>query len=91
MLRFIMGYMGTALDERRERASAGPQAADVCTRPLRATKQMLAKRYRVGVRTIENWQYSGIILARFEKKRAVFDAVECDERLLNHPKRHHVR
>jgi hypothetical protein len=38
----------------------------------------------VGTRTIENWQYSGVIYARFEQGRAVFDVADCDERLLGY-------
>jgi hypothetical protein len=47
-------------------------------------KSGLAVRYDVGIRTIENWQYAGIIHAHFEHGQAVFDVADCDQRLLNH-------
>lgn len=86
-----MERMETALEEAGKCVQAGQPAASVRIHRARVTKRTLAERYHVGVRTIENWQYSGIICARFEKRRAVFDVVECDERLLRHPKRHDVR
>ena len=86
-----MERMETGLEETGKWVQAGQPAANVRIRPARVTKRTLAERYHVGVRTIENWQYSGIICARFEKRRAVFDVVECDERLLRHPKRHSLR
>ena len=69
-----------------ESAPAEHAAANSRAKTLRATKSGLAKRYQVGIRTIENWQYSGVIYARFEQGRAVFDAADCDERLLGHNK-----
>lgn len=50
----------------------------------RATKVILAARYAVGIRTIENWQRVGIIRAGFEQRRAMFDVADCDERLLSY-------
>jgi len=44
----------------------------------------LAARYGVGIRTIENWQYAGIIRAGFEQGHAVFDVADCDEQLLRY-------
>ena len=70
-----------------ENAPAEHAAANSRAKPLRTTKSGLAERYQVGTRTIENWQYSGVIHARFEEGRAVFDVTDCDERLLGHEKR----
>lgn len=61
----------------REKANSG-------ARCRRATKIALASRYGVGIRTIENWQYAGIIRAGFEQGQAVFDIADCDERLLSY-------
>ena len=69
-----------------ESAPAEHSAANSRAKPQRTPKSGLAKRYQVGIRTIENWQYSGVIYARFEQGRAVFDAADCDERLLGHDK-----
>ena len=69
-----------------ESAPAEHAAANSRAKTLRTTKSGLAKRYQVGIRTIENWQYSGVIYARFEQGRAVFDAADCDERLLGYDK-----
>ena len=69
-----------------EYASAEHAAANSRAKPRRTTKSGLAERYQVGTRTIENWQYSGLIHARFEEGRAVFDVTDCDERLLGHDK-----
>jgi len=69
-----------------ESAPAEHAAANSRAKTLRTTKSGLAKRYQVGIRTIENWQYSGVIYARFEQGRAVFDAADCDERVLGHDK-----
>ncbi len=52
--------------------------------PRRATKVVLAARYAVGIRTIENWQYAGILRASFEQGFAVFNVADCDERLLRY-------
>lgn len=59
-----------------ESAPAEHAAANSRAKTLRTTKSGLAKRYQVGIRTIENWQYSGVIYARFEQGRAVFDAAD---------------
>lgn len=50
----------------------------------RISKVLLAARYGVGIRTIENWQYAGIIPAGRERGQAVFDVADCDERLLSY-------
>ena len=69
-----------------ESAPAEHAAANSRAKTQRTTKSGLAKRYQVGVRTIENWHYSGVICARFEGGRAMFDAADCDERLFGHDK-----
>lgn len=69
-----------------ENAPAERAAANSRAKPLRTAKSGLAERYQVGTRTIENSQYSGVIHARFEEGRAVFDVTDCDERLLGHDK-----
>lgn len=69
-----------------ESAPAEHAAANSRAKPLRATKSGMAERYQVGTRTIENWQYTGVIHARFEQGRSVFDVADCDERLLGHDK-----
>lgn len=69
-----------------ESAPVENSAANSRAKPQRTPKSGLAKRYQVGIRTIENWQYSGVIHARFEEGRAVFDVTDCDERLLGHDK-----
>jgi hypothetical protein len=61
-----------------------PGAANPSQPPRRMNKSGLAVRYDVGIRTIENWQYVGIIHAHFEQGQAVFDVADCDQRLLNH-------
>jgi len=61
-----------------ESAPAEHSAANSRAKPQRTPKSGLAKRYQVGIRTIENWQYSGVIYARFEQGRAVFDVADCD-------------
>jgi hypothetical protein len=78
--------MGIALVRSMENAPAEHAAANSRAKPLRTTKSGLAERYQVGTRTIENWQYSGVIHARFEEGRAVFEVTDCDERLLGHDK-----
>jgi hypothetical protein len=78
--------MGIALVRLMESAPAEHAAANSRAKTLRTTKSGLAKRYQVGIRTIENWQYSGVIYARFEQGRAVFDVADCDERLLGQDK-----
>ena len=69
-----------------ESAPAENPAVNSRAKPQRTPKSGLAKRYQVGIRTIENWQYSGVIYARFEQGRAVFDVADCDERLLRYDK-----
>ena len=78
--------MGIALVRSIESAPAEHAAANSRAKPLRTTKSGMAERYQVGTRTIENWQYSGVIYARFEQGRAVFDVADCDERLLGQDK-----
>ena len=48
----------------------------------RVEKAKLAKRYLVGVRTIENWQSWNIIRGSLEGGKTFFDPEECDRRLL---------
>jgi hypothetical protein len=50
----------------------------------RVDKASLADRYLVGLRTLENWQASGIISGILEKNRWTFDAQDCDDRLFRH-------
>ena len=69
-----------------ENAPAEHAAANSRAKSLRTIKSGLAERCQVGTRAIENWQYSGVIHARFEEGRAVFDVTDCDERLLGHDK-----
>ena len=69
-----------------ESAPAEHAAANSRAKPLRTTKSGMAERYQVGTRTIENWQYSGVIYARFEEGRAMFDVADSDERLLCYDK-----
>ena len=78
--------MGIALVRSMESAPAEHSAANSRAKTQRTPKSGLAKRYQVGIRTIENWQYSGVIYARFEQGRAVFDVADCDERLLGYDK-----
>ena len=65
--------MSIALVRSKESAPAEHAAANSRAKTLRAAKSGLAERYQVGIRTIENWHYSGVIYARFEQGRAVFD------------------
>ena len=69
-----------------ESAPAEHAAANSRAKTLRTTKSGLAKRYLVGIRTIEKWHYLGVICARFEEGRAMFDVADCDERLLGQDK-----
>lgn len=82
----IMKCMGTFPLRVNESAKAECGTTNSAVRPRRATKGLLAARYAVGIRTIENWQYAGIIRAGLERGQAVFDVADCDERLLNHKK-----
>ena len=54
-----------------ESAPAEHSAANSRAKTQRTPKSGLAKRYQVGIRTIENWQYSGVIYARSEQKEAI--------------------
>ena len=45
-------------------------------------KRGLADRYMVGVRTIESWYGTGIILGTRHGKCIMFDVGDCDRRLL---------
>ena len=69
-----------------EGAPAEHAAANSSAKILRTTKSGLAERYQVGIRTIQNWHYSGVIYAHFEHGRAMFDVADCDERLLGYDK-----
>ena len=50
--------------------------------PITTDKRGLADRYMVGVRTIESWYGTGIILGTRHGKRLIFDVGDCDRRLL---------
>ncbi|ODU24867.1 MAG: hypothetical protein ABS95_01365 [Verrucomicrobia bacterium SCN 57-15] len=76
--------MGVAPVQVNESAKAVPETANSGARHHRATKVVLAARYGVGIRTIENWQYAGIIRAGSEQGHAVFDVADCDDRLLSY-------
>ena len=78
--------MGDAPVRLSESAQAEDEIANPLVRHRRATKSELAMRYNVGIRTIENWLYDGIICARSEQGQAVFEVIECDERLLSYRK-----
>lgn len=79
-----MECMGVAPIRANEATKAERERANSGVRHHRATKVRLAARYGVGLRTIENWHYAGIIRAGFERGQAVFDVADCDERLLSH-------
>ena len=81
-----MECMGVAPIRANEAAKAERETANPGVRHHRATKVVLAARYGVGIRTIENWHYSGIIRAGFEQRQAVFDVADCDDRLLSYHK-----
>jgi hypothetical protein len=76
--------MGIAPVQLEERAKTERETANPGVRHRSATKSGLAARYGVGIRTIENWQYAGIIRAGFEQGHAVFDVADCDEQLLRY-------
>jgi hypothetical protein len=78
--------MGDAPVRLSECAQVEHETANPLVRHWRATKSGLAVRYNVGIRTIENWLYAGIICARSEQGQALFDVAECDERLLSYKK-----
>jgi len=69
-----------------ESAQVEHETANPLVRHRPATKSELAMRYNVGIRTIENWLYAGIICARSRQGQAVFEVAECDERLLSYKK-----
>ena len=48
------------------------------------TKEDLAKWFRVGIRTIEEWTQEGIILGRRVGRRLRFDLLECNRRIFLH-------
>lgn len=48
----------------------------------RIGKRELAKRYLVGVRTIENWHARGLIHGGPQRGKVLFEVADCDERLL---------
>jgi len=52
--------------------------------PRQMEKHMLASRYLVGVRTVENWQARRIIEGRMQGRKWMFDVEDCDRRLFNH-------
>ncbi len=80
----IMECMAVAPASVNESAKAESEATTPIVQRRRATKIVLATRYGVGIRTIENWQYAGIIRAGLEQGQAVFDVADCDERLLSY-------
>ncbi len=77
----IMECMAVAPAPVNESAKADLNSGVRCHR---IGKVLLAARYRVAIRTIENWQYAGIIRAGSERGQAVFDVADCDERLLSY-------
>lgn len=79
-----MECMATTPAPVNESAKAESEATNSMVRHRRATKVVLASRYSVGIRTIEKWQYAGIIRAGLEQGQARFDVADCDERLLNY-------
>jgi hypothetical protein len=60
-------------------ADADGKPSDVET-----NKVGLARRFGVGVRTIENWLHWSIITGRMAGGEIVFDVADCDMRLLGH-------
>lgn len=80
----IMECMDVASIRANEAAKGERERANSGVRHRRATKFGLASRYGVGLRTIENWHYAGIIRADFEQGKAVFNVADCDERLLSY-------
>jgi hypothetical protein len=50
----------------------------------RTDKRGLAAYYRVGLRCIEKWLYSGVIVGRMKGRKVEFDIADCDRRLLAH-------
>ena len=74
----IMECMAVAPALVNESAKVESEATNPIVRRRRATKIVLAARYGVGIRTIENWHYAGIIRAGFEQGQAVFDVADCD-------------
>ena len=81
-----MECMGVAPVRVSESAKTGRKTGNSGLQRRRATKIVLATRYGVGLRAIENWHYAGIIRAGFEQGQAVFDVADCDERLLGYHK-----
>ncbi len=65
--------MSTTLTTNGDAANVLPKTTD---------KRGLADRYMVGVRTIESWYGTGIILGTRHGKRLLFDVGDCDRRLL---------
>ena len=50
----------------------------------RTDKQGLAAYYPVGLRCIEKWFYSGVIVGQMKGRKVEFDIADCDRRLLAH-------
>ena len=50
----------------------------------RTDKRGLAAYYRVGLRCIEKWFYSGVIMGQMKGRKVEFDIADCDRRLLAH-------
>ena len=48
----------------------------------RVGKREMAKRYQVGIRTIENWHARGIIHGGPQSGEILFEVADCDKRLL---------
>lgn len=50
----------------------------------RTDKRGLAAYYRVGLRSIEKWLYSGVISGQLKGNKLEFDIADCNRRLLSH-------
>ena len=50
----------------------------------RTDKRGLAADHRVGLRCIEKWFYSGVILGQLKGRKVEFDIADWDRRLLSH-------
>jgi hypothetical protein len=55
-----------------------------CESESRTDKRGLAAYYRVGLRSIEKWLYSGVISGQMKGNKVEFDIADCDRRLLSH-------
>jgi hypothetical protein len=53
----------------------------------KTNKTGIALRYKVGVRTIENWLRWGILSGRMERGEILMNIPDCDARLMQHKER----